>query len=106
MTTYQPINSACPSLFKQTLTDLLALATITKTSIDRFFPAAKLYAPFKSSVDAIIEVSPALYTRIIWSEQNESIKYDPTSSIHIYELKDIYIQSGFDWTTDPVLKHT
>jgi hypothetical protein len=101
-----PTNSACPSLFKKTLTDLLALATIAKTSIDKYFPAARLYAPFKSSIDAIVEVSPALYTRIIWAEQNESIKYDTSSAIHIYQLKDIYIQCGLDWTKDPVLKHT
>jgi hypothetical protein len=97
------IYNGCPSLFKQILADVLALATVTKASIDRFFPPFKLIAPFMSAMEATIDVSPALFTRLVWVEQNKSIKYDSTSELHIYQLKDIYAQYNYDWTTDPVL---
>lgn len=104
-TTMNPTKTynGCPSLFKQILADVLALATVTKTSIDRFFPVTRIYAPFMSAMEATIDVSPSLFTRLAWIEQNKSIKYDSTSELHIYQLKDIYAQYGFDWTTDPVL---
>jgi len=93
----------CPALFKKTLIDLLALANVTKQSIDRFFPALQLYAPFMSDMEATVAVSPALFTRITWAQRNKPSKYDKTSPIHIYQLKDIYAEYSLDWTTDPVL---
>jgi hypothetical protein len=88
MTTYppnQPINSACPSLFKQTLTDLLALATITKTSIDRFFPPMEMFAPMITELKATITLSPALFVRFAWIKAHPDEKFDPTSSVRINE---------------------
>ena len=106
MTTYppnQPINSACPSLFKQTLTDLLALATITKTTIDTFVPATEVLAPITTELRATITMPPALFVRFAWIDAHPGEKFDSTSSVSIYELKDFYVEYGLDWTTDPVL---
>ena len=99
-----PINNmGCPPMFKKVLTDLLDLVTISKSTVDRFFPASRLFAPFMSAMEATVNVSPALFTRIAWANQNKPAKFDSTSAIHIYQLKDIYAQYGYDWTTDPVL---
>ena len=93
-------------MFKKILTDLLALTTVTKASVDRFFPGVRLFAPFVSAMDATVSVSPALFTRIAWAQRNKPEKYDKTSPAHVYQLKDIYAEFGYDWTTDPILNPT
>ena len=100
---YPANDIGCPSMFKKILTDLLALTTVTKESVGRYFPGVSLFAPFSSAMDATISVSPALFTRIAWAQRNKPNKYDKTSAAHIYQLKDIYAEFGYDWTTDPIL---
>jgi len=100
---YPANDIGCPSMFKKILTDLLELTTVTKASVDRYFPGLRLFAPFVTAMDATISVTPALFTRIAWAQRNKPNKYDKTSAIHIYQLKDIYAEYGYDWTTDPVL---
>jgi hypothetical protein len=90
-------------MFKKILTDLLALTTVTKASVDKYFPGTRLFAPFVSAMQATMTLSPALYTRMIWVLENKPNKFDKTSPADIYQLKDIYAQNGMDWTTDPVL---
>ena len=97
-----PTNSACPSLFKQTLTDLLALTAITKISVDRFFPLIVVNAPMMTTLDAAIDLSPPLFVRYMWILENPK-KTFVMNELNINVLKDIYLQYGFDWTTDPVL---
>lgn len=100
----QPLTtSACPSLFKQTLTDLLALTNITKTSIAKYFPPSRAYAPSIASMSYSISVSPMVFIYMRYMELYPNTKISFSDIISLNNLKDLYLQYNLSPQDDPTL---
>ena len=99
-----PTTSACPSLFKKTLTDLLALTAITKKSIDAFFPPNIAYAPFVAVMTYSASVSPMVYIYLKYIEYYPDTKISLDDLISLNNLKDLYLQHNLEWVNDPTLE--
>lgn len=95
--------SACPSLFKQTLTDLLALTNITKISIDKFFPPARSVAPFIATMTYSATISPIVFIYMKYIEYYPDTKISLSDLISLNNLKDLYLQYNMNWQNDPTL---
>ena len=67
--------------------------------IDKFYPTAIVRAPIIGSMSARGYISPKLYVRIVWRNMNPGVVFTGTPQ-QLYEIKDIYINSGLDWTND------
>jgi hypothetical protein len=93
----------CPPLFKQTLVDLLALATITKTSIDKYFPPTIAYAPYVTKMGYSTAVAPNVYTLLVYTDMYPGKKLAVTNVIDLNNLKDIYLMLNIPWNNDPIL---
>jgi hypothetical protein len=98
-----PAPSACPSLFKQTLTDLLALTNITKISIDKFFPPAMSFAPFVAVMTYTATISPIVFIYMKYIEYYPDTRISLSDTISLNNLKDLYLQYNMDWQNDPTL---
>ena len=99
----------CPCVTAPTLLDfklfdnLLAVLSITKTIIKQFFPSSTIFANVIADMGAYVNVPPALYVRFVWSKRFPGIKFDKTNMTMLFQLRQIYGEYGFDWTTDPIL---
>ena len=98
-----PAPSACPSLFKQTLTDLLTLSNITKTSIAKYFPPSIAYAPFVAAMSYSISVSPMVFIYMRYMELYPNTKITVSDIISLLNLKDLYLQYNLLPQNDPTL---
>jgi len=96
-------NSACPTQFKQTLTDLLGLTAIVRTSIDKYFPFEKTYAPFVSVMPYTASISPIVYIYLKYIEYYPGAKISLDDVFSLNNLKDLYLQYNLDWRSDPTL---
>lgn len=95
--------SGCPPLYKKTLTDLLALVAITKSVIDRFFPAFKSNSPFISQMSYSVKLPPAIYMLLMYMDLYPDRKMEQTCVPDLLNLKDIYLMMGSPWQDDPIL---
>jgi hypothetical protein len=95
--------SACPSLFKQTLTDLLALTNITKTSIDKYFPSTSALAPYISTMTYTASISPTVFIYLKYMELYPGMKISQDDIISLMNLKDLYLAYFLEWQNDPTL---
>ncbi len=70
--------------------------------IDKFFPETISYANVVADMSATSIASPGLFVRLVWAKRNPGIKFvnNELNSIH---LKQIYLEFGLDWKTDPYL---
>jgi len=92
--------------FITSLTDFASFLVSLRSTIDLYFPATNINAPIIGKLGVTATVNIRLYTRLIWLQKYTPIygKFDMTSIVHINLLKDIYVSTGYDWTTDPLLK--
>ena len=83
--------------------DYAKLVDVTAKIINKFFPAITLNSNVIADMGAKMQLSPSLFTRLVWAQRNKGTKYDATSRLHLTQLKDIYLEYDMDWTKDPVL---
>ena len=50
-------------------------------------------------------VSPALYVRLLWIEENPGQTFDKTNNGHVLQLIDLYLTIGQDFREDPMIKN-
>ena len=97
--------AACPAPSSNIplLEQFLALLKITTSVVKQFFPGIVTYASFKSNMSAAVGVSPSLYARLYWAQAWPGIRFDKTNMTMLLQLRTIFVESGFDWSQDPVL---
>jgi len=93
-----------PSDFTNLLQDYIGLVDITSKLIKQFFPAAIISSTIIADMAANLTLSPSLFTRLLWAQRNKGTKFLAASSVHLAQLKDIYIEHDMNWMNDPVLK--
>ena len=93
-----------PSEFTNLLQDYIGLVDITSKLIKQFFPGAIISSSIVAAMGANLNLSPSLFTRLMWAQRNKGTKFAAASKIHLTQLKDIYIEHDMNWMNDPVLK--
>ena len=71
-------------------------------AIDKFFPDAKTNAPFTADMDATINVPPIIMVRLMWIKEHKGVKFDVHNTVHLNQIKDMYLRIGRDWEQDPL----
>lgn len=96
--------NACPDICQPipTLDAILKLVVATTYVVDQFFPKEKAMAPYVAKMGFRGAVPIPIFVRLAWKKQYPGVTYDNTR-IQILQLKDVYLQYGFDWKTDPYL---
>ncbi len=59
---------------------------------------------FIGKIKAKSAVSPPMYVRLLWIDNNPGEVFDKNNPYHILQLTDMYLQINEDWTQDPLLK--
>ncbi len=59
---------------------------------------------FIGKIQAKSAVSPPIYARLLWIDNNPGETFDKNNPYHILQLTDMYLQINEDWTQDPLLK--
>lgn len=59
---------------------------------------------FIGKIPAKSAVSPPIYARLLWIDNNPGETFDKNNPYHILQLTDMYLQINQDWTQDPLLK--
>lgn len=59
---------------------------------------------FIGKIQAKSAVSPPMYVRLLWIDNNPGEVFDKNNPYHILQLTDMYLQINEDWTQDPLLK--
>ena len=87
---------------------LLSLLDSIYTTVDRLFPVITIVAKDRTAATASTYLKPRAFARVYWAQQHTGIKFggDPpnpeTVQIHLLQLKDIYLMTGFDMTIEPL----
>lgn len=70
--------------------------------IDKMFPSISAKAQVEGNISAKTRCPPELFCRLIWAHKNPGDVFKNTE-LQIIQLKQIYLQYGFDWRIDPWL---
>ena len=69
-----------------------------------YFKATGVVLPLHATMGVGARTNAAVGTRIIWRHENPGIMFNRDSEIHRLQLKSIYLNNGWNWRTDPLLK--
>ena len=94
------------SLFAGLLREFTGTVVQTAINVAQFFPGTTAFARIIAPMGATVTMSPALMMRFIWMKAHPGIIFDPTNQGALLQLQDLYLQYGYDWTTDKVLNGT
>jgi len=95
--------SACKTIYLKALKDLMSLVQITKTVIDRFFPAIKVTGTYIGKMEVKATVNTPVFVLLRWIQTYPGKKLDPVSQSDLAKLKALYISLNMDWEADPIL---
>ena len=85
------------------LTLLEQFIEILLISLQKFYVATAVQAPFSADMAFRGRMSFKVFVRILWGRQNPGRPFNVFSQIHINQLKDIYLSHGVDWRSDKFL---
>ena len=85
------------------LINLLAVLAPLKTSIEQFYPPTAANSPFGGKITLGYKLSPAIFIRLIWTENHKGVMFDKDNNTQLGELADVYISLGLNWRTDKYL---
>lgn len=83
-------------------TSLDSLDTMVKTFtviVDKFFPLSTVSATRVAKIEARITLPDRLFVRLEWRTTHPGVVFTGSPE-QLYEIKDIYIRNGLDWTKD------
>lgn len=70
--------------------------------IDKMFPNFTGQANVKGSLSSVTKLKPPIFCRLIWTYTHPGESFTDTEA-QIIQLKQIYLQYGIDWRTDPFI---
>ena len=74
-----------------------------KKAIEQFYPPTITDSPFGGTMGFKYRIDPAIYVRIVWTQNHPGIMFDKDNNTQLGELADIYISLGLNWRTDKYL---
>lgn len=86
-----------------TLNDLIY--TIEQT-IPEHFSVDGVIAEFVAQISGRTFVPPPVYVRLVWRQENPTVRFDMKDRIHRLQIKDIYVRLGYDYTLDRMFQDT
>jgi hypothetical protein len=73
-----------------------------KESISKFFPPARLSAPFTADMHVGGALPARIVIRLIWIKDNPGIQFDKANPTHLWQVRDLYESMKLDYTKDPL----
>jgi hypothetical protein len=88
----------------QAILQLDAVLTLLKTAVQNFYPSDTVRAPFTAPLSTRAGIPATHLLRMAWVRDHPGVQFDKTNSLHRFQLKDLYLMNGLDWTRDPLFK--
>lgn len=81
-----------------------AMLTQLRDAVSKFYPAALVGIPFMAPLNTRAGLPATHLLRMKWLKDHPDVVFDKTNPSHRYQLKDLYLLYGADWTKDPLFK--
>jgi hypothetical protein len=78
--------------------------TLLRQTVEKFYPADLVGIPFTAPLNTRSGLPATHLLRMKWIKDHPGVVFDKTNPTHRYQLKDLYIVYGADWTKDPLFR--
>jgi hypothetical protein len=95
----------CPDI-RDSFLALNDLIYTIEQSIPVHFSVDGVISEFVAPISARGYVSPPVFVRLIWRQENPNVRFNSDDSIHRLQIKDIYIRLGYNYTKDRMFQDT